>query len=797
MNIQRISPLLLLLLISALSGVALTPAWANTTDWPRWSGPYLNLTADGNGLFSQDGVQLEVAWTRPLGSSYSGNVIAGDRLVTAFSDVKDDFLVALRTSDGQELWRYRIAEVYKGHDGSDDGVLATPTLQDGVVYGLGGFGHLVAVGLDNGQLRWARKLDVDFGAKAPDYGFTSAPLVVGKVVVVQAGGANGKSILGLDRHTGELLWSTGDDPVDYQSPTLLQVGGEEQLLAINNGRLLGLVPATGKVLWQQEHKAQELGTASQPVPIGEGQVLVNYWPESVLYRIEKQDDNYRAAEVWRTTELKGTYAVPAPYEGHIYGFNGRFLTCVDALTGKAVWKSRPPGGGNLALVDGHLLIQAPNGELVVAAASPAGYQEKARLSVFERGSITAPSFAGGRVYLRNLKDITSIKVSPGGARPAVATAPAEMPANELRGAFGDFVRRVSAASNQQAAIDEFLAAHPSFPIYEGERLVHLVFQGDVKDLVVNGNMAFGQDLPMQRIPGTDFFYRSFELEPGALYTYRFFVYEQGMPDPKNPHKVGRPNEMASEIRMPGWQEPAHLKAPQNRRGRVEELPWKSTLLENERKVKVYLPPGYDQGQERYPLLVVYSGDRALGEGLVENTLENLIGSRIAPLIVAFVPRAAWAEYGGPRTDLHGRAIAEELVPTLDRTYRTRTERQARAVWGMGSAALAAAMTALQQSATFSKAALQSFFVGEPGAKELLNQLVQGEKRDLTWYLEWSRSDFKDTNNNSDAQADSQQLAQQLSERGYPLVKNEVGDGVGWASWRSRTDRILEQFFPAQ
>ncbi|MEJ2086601.1 MAG: hypothetical protein P8Y44_13155 [Acidobacteriota bacterium] len=46
---------------------------------------------------------------------------------------------------------------------------------------------------------------------------------------------------------------------------------------------------------------------------------------------------------------------------------------------------------------------------------------------------------------------------------------------ELLGEFGKWVQAVEAAEDKQAMIDEFMAANESFPIVEGDRLVHFVY----------------------------------------------------------------------------------------------------------------------------------------------------------------------------------------------------------------------------------------------------------------------------------------------------------------------------------
>ena len=39
-----------------------------------------------------------------------------------------DVLAAFSVDTGDELWRYRIADAYAGHDGSHDGPISTPLM---------------------------------------------------------------------------------------------------------------------------------------------------------------------------------------------------------------------------------------------------------------------------------------------------------------------------------------------------------------------------------------------------------------------------------------------------------------------------------------------------------------------------------------------------------------------------------------------------------------------------------------------------------------------------------------------
>ena len=104
-----------------------------------------------------------------------------------FSDGGDDVLAAFDEASGKELWRIRIAERYKGINGSFDGPISTPAIAGGRVFALGPAGQLLAADLANGRELWRVDLPSREGASKPELGFASSPVVAGGVLVVQIG----------------------------------------------------------------------------------------------------------------------------------------------------------------------------------------------------------------------------------------------------------------------------------------------------------------------------------------------------------------------------------------------------------------------------------------------------------------------------------------------------------------------------------------------------------------------------------------------------------------------------------
>ncbi|HEX4951807.1 MAG TPA: PQQ-binding-like beta-propeller repeat protein, partial [Thermoanaerobaculia bacterium] len=747
----------------------LAPPSSRATDWPVYRGTDQDGKELGPGLLPAGPMTLEARWKRALGSGYSGIVAAGGTGVTMYTDGKDDLLAAFDLATGAEKWRLPVAPMYAGHDGSDNGPLSTPAIAGGVVFALSPKGRLLAVQLADGNPLWSRNLNLESEAKEPTYGFATSPLPVGEAVVVVTGKDGGRTLTAFRATDGQPLWNRGDDTASYQSPLYTKLAGRDQLVVVGERMLFGLDPGTGEQLWQHAFlpaKAPFEGF-TQPVALGDNRLFINNQEVALAVEVKKGATGFEVKELWRGNSLQGNLVVPVYHDGHLYGFSGRFLTCVEAATGKTVWKSRPPGGRGLILVDGHLAILAPSGELVLAEASPAGYVEKARVPVLARDGSTAPSFAGGSFLVRNLEELASVTVRAATTATASAVRKEELP---VSGQLASFVARLTAApaAERKGLVDALLAEHKSLPWIEPGGTVHFLYRGATQDVSVTGNVAgfTGDELPLVQLAGTDLWGRSVELDAEGQWEYSLTVdFGDPVPDPANPLRVGTEQGEVSELRGPRWPAPSHLtEPPAARRGRIDTFSFKSAIRGDEREVKVYLPVGYDAGSERYPLLVLNYGLDALRFGQIDRALDNLIGEKVRPLVVALLPRLR-GEYNGPNAPDYIRLVVEELVPHLEKTYRLASGVSNRGIGGVGSGAFSALSIALRNPGTFGRVSLQSFYMPPALAEELIGLARERGKGLERVFLEISRHDYQIAGANIDAIADSRRLLDTLKTAG--------------------------------
>ena len=786
---------------------ATTVAGGDGVEWSSLRGPNHDGSAPaGAQLDASPGTSLEVVWRQALGPGCSSVAVAGGKAVTLFSDGTSDVAAAFDAATGRELWRQVLAPTRRGHDGSFDGPLATPAVAEGKVFALGPNGHLAALDLGTGRVAWRTTLGEHRTTEPPWYGYGTSPVAASGSLVVQVGAPNGGSVVAFDMATGAPRWKLGDDGVNYQTPVVLRVSGRDQLVAAGDTRLVAVDPAAGKLLWDYEFggDGSPISALSMvPVPAGDGRLfLKNTTDTTAMIRVApKADGTYLVEQLWKAPVLRQSYSVPVYHDGHLYGFNGRILTAVDAATGELRWRSREPGDGWLAKVGSDLVILTKAGTLHVGAASASGWQERHRLELFPDVSWSPPSFAHGAVFARSHGEIARIET-----RTAPAGAPREADAVVLPATsrFARFLAEVAAAPDKKAAVDRFLATVPATPLVEDDVAVFL-YRGDVQDVAIAGDMI-GQrrEDPMTRVPGTDLFWYTSRLERDALISYYFQRnFDELVADPLNPRRIpgprgpGNPKEM-SFFGMPAWREPSHLAdAPEARRGRLVPHGVEGKRLKTQ--VQVLLPAGYD-ASVRYPVAYVLAGDEAIAAGRLPHSLAQVQGTTVSPFLAVFVSRPDWgATPPGENDDpvaIEAAFLATDVVPFVDARYPTVPTADGRAVVGQGRAGHAAATAVFAHPGTFGGLGLQSLFLLDVHEAALRARIRSAREQPLRVYLDWGLYDMRGTREGWDNVRMNRAFDAFLRERGYTPAGGQGHEGFGWASWRNRTPQVFEALFPA-
>jgi enterochelin esterase-like enzyme len=182
-----------------------------------------------------------------------------------------------------------------------------------------------------------------------------------------------------------------------------------------------------------------------------------------------------------------------------------------------------------------------------------------------------------------------------------------------------------------------------------------------------------------------------------------------------------------------------------------------------------------------------------------NTLDNLIGDSVRPLVVVFIPpiQRWWYEAGGTGTDKYIDMLASEMIPQLETLYRLSAAPADRGLLGKGGFGVTAGYATLRHPDVFGKAGIQSIALNDVTRHEYLRALQEGPVQETSYYLDWNRYEERDRDRGYDFADDGRRVWALLEERGYAVTGGEAMDGEGWASWRSRADDLLVALFPIE
>ncbi|GAA4471060.1 alpha/beta hydrolase-fold protein [Nibrella saemangeumensis] len=175
-----------------------------------------------------------------------------------------------------------------------------------------------------------------------------------------------------------------------------------------------------------------------------------------------------------------------------------------------------------------------------------------------------------------------------------------------------------------------------------------------------------------------------------IYVYRFVINGVTVPDPNN--------TLTGFADQPGYSNlvvhgsgPAYYDARNVPHGAITRHIYHSDVLNGEREIYVYTPPGYDP-KKKYPVLYLVGGSGELASGWSIDGRANFITDNLlaegkaVPMIIAMPNNQVVHRSDPNHTDLTFNLFEQELrkhiVTFVDKHYSTRTDRRSRALAGL-------------------------------------------------------------------------------------------------------------------
>ncbi|MGE4179159.1 MAG: PQQ-binding-like beta-propeller repeat protein [Limisphaerales bacterium] len=391
---------------------ALTLAWSITSgaaDWPGWRGPDRTDHSPDTGLLKKwpAGGPKRLWLNRDAGLGYAGYSVVGGKLFTLGLRGDQEFILCLDAETGEELWAAPAGAKYP--NGWGDGPRATPTVDGGKVYAMGGHGTLVCAQASDGKVIWQKSMTADLGGKLADWGYTESVLVADDRVICTPGGDKG-TLAALSKDTGALIWQSSEltDKNQYASPILVRHEGKPQVVQLVTSKVFGVDLASGKVLWQQPFPGR---VAVIPTPIHHDDHVYVSAGYGVGCMLVKLGDNNSSSVVYENKVMKNHHGGVIRVGDHLYGYSdGPGWVCQNFKTGEEVWASKKLGKGAIHYADGMFYCLAEDsGEVALVEASTKDWVERGRFKLEPQtqqrnpqGRIwTHPVVINGRLYLRD------------------------------------------------------------------------------------------------------------------------------------------------------------------------------------------------------------------------------------------------------------------------------------------------------------------------------------------------------------------------------------------------------------
>lgn len=443
--------------------VLMVAVCSSLADWPQYLGPGRNSTSSEKGLLrSWPEGGPELLWTASVGKGYGGPVIKDGKVYLLDRDDEvGDKLRCFNLSDGKELWSF-------AYDAPGSvmfpGSRSVPTVDGNRVYSCGHNGDLYCIDINTHKPVWHANVWTDYGGKPaspgrsrrgprgpgafPVWAITQCPLIYGDLLIVLSQAPDAGAVA-YDKHKGALEWKTpylGNE--SYASPSIVKIDGEDHVVMVISstnpisnrdlpqtlGRIVGIEPRTGKVLWEYQDWLCHISVPSA-VDAGNNKVLVvgGYEHGVVMVEVKKQaDGSYLATELFKHNDFGDQTKAPILHNGYFYAQFGTNrtrdgLTCM-SMDGEIMWKTkRDPdfNKGSMILVDGLILATDGAKSLFLIQPDPTGFKPLASAELlgadegagggmsrrFGTQNWAPIALADGKLLIRDQRQMKCVKVA--------------------------------------------------------------------------------------------------------------------------------------------------------------------------------------------------------------------------------------------------------------------------------------------------------------------------------------------------------------------------------------------------
>ena len=249
-------------------------------------------------------------------------------------------------------------------------------------------------------------------------------------------------------------------------------------------------------------------------------------------------------------------------------------------------------------------------------------------------------------------------------------------------------------------------------------------------------------------------------------------------------------------------------------GTVEAVWYDSHTLNAKRRMMIYLPPGYEQGRQRYPVFYLLHGTGGdetvwLEQGHAAQVLDNLIATGKAEPMIVVMPNGHTdtpaAPGMGPNNNeqpsfAHKQWMEgtfeqsfNDIVNWVDNNYRTRAAKRYRAIAGLSMGGYHTLYISANQPDDFAYVGLFSAAISrmDQGKSKIYDDLeaklvTQFKQRPRLYWIGIGKDDL--------LYKDNAEFRKMLDKNRLRYTYHESGAGHEWANWRDYLIIFTQQLF---
>ncbi len=412
-------------------------------DWPEFRGPWADghVTAPGDtrlvGLPLHWSETENLKWKTEIPyRGWSTPAIMGGQvwLTTATLDGHDFFALCVDAATGQIRFNEKLFHCDKPEPlGNNVNAYATPSpvIESGRVYVHFGSYGTACLDTANAKVLWDRQ-----DLRCRHYrGPASSPILFENLLILTFDGVDVQYLAALDKKGGQTVWKTdrsvawndenvpgqmardGDLRKAHSTPIVIHFEGQPQLLTPGAKAAYGYDPKTGREIWRVRY----LDWSASPRPLyrqGLAYFITGLNKKELwAVRVDGQGDVTDTHVAWKFDSMVAKTASPVLVDDLLYmvSDDGQ-VTCLEAATGKQVWRERI--GGNYAsspiFGDGRLYFFNQQGKATVL--KPGRTFEALATNTLSSGLMASPAVDGKALLLRTKTHLNRIESMPSPAK---------------------------------------------------------------------------------------------------------------------------------------------------------------------------------------------------------------------------------------------------------------------------------------------------------------------------------------------------------------------------------------------